>query len=214
MESRYRSAWARAHAAGRLSANELLRAMVAQARNARREVWPRERRRDEVGKGSGFENCSRGTAALSRWNRRSIAGMSQRLRARNIDPTGHTRLPRYARGKAGIVVGTTGYISFPTPTPNSRVRTPARYSVRLPHESCGATRFTARLGSISTCGMTTLNAPDPTIRAERLSDLPRLPATKAALCLPSHGGAGVRDRRATLRARIFHVEGMGRDACR
>lgn len=29
--------------------------------------------------------------------------VGQRVRARNIHPTGHTRLPRYARGKAGVV---------------------------------------------------------------------------------------------------------------
>ena len=27
----------------------------------------------------------------------------QRVRARNINPTGHTRLPRYVRGKVGVV---------------------------------------------------------------------------------------------------------------
>lgn len=29
--------------------------------------------------------------------------VEQRVRARNINPTGHTRLPRYARGKAGTI---------------------------------------------------------------------------------------------------------------
>src|SRR5262249_7149647 len=30
--------------------------------------------------------------------------IGQRVRARNINPEGHTRLPRYARGKVGTVV--------------------------------------------------------------------------------------------------------------
>ena len=37
----------------------------------------------------------------------------QRVRARNIHPTGHTRLPRYARGKVGAVVEDRGVFVFP-----------------------------------------------------------------------------------------------------
>ena len=37
----------------------------------------------------------------------------QRVRARNMHPTGHTRLPRYARGKAGTVVVDRGVFVFP-----------------------------------------------------------------------------------------------------
>jgi nitrile hydratase beta subunit len=36
-----------------------------------------------------------------------------RVRARNINPEGHTRLPRYARGKTGEVVRDHGVYSFP-----------------------------------------------------------------------------------------------------
>jgi nitrile hydratase beta subunit len=36
----------------------------------------------------------------------------QRVRARNINPTGHTRLPRYARGKTGIIVRDHGVFAF------------------------------------------------------------------------------------------------------
>jgi nitrile hydratase subunit beta len=39
--------------------------------------------------------------------------VGQRVRARNINPVGHTRLPRYARGKAGIVVRDHGVYVFP-----------------------------------------------------------------------------------------------------
>ena len=37
----------------------------------------------------------------------------QRVRARNIHPTGHTRLPRYVRGKSGVVVRDHGVYVFP-----------------------------------------------------------------------------------------------------
>jgi nitrile hydratase subunit beta len=36
----------------------------------------------------------------------------QRVRARNINPTGHTRLPRYARGKPGIIMRDHGVFVF------------------------------------------------------------------------------------------------------
>jgi nitrile hydratase len=39
--------------------------------------------------------------------------VGQRVRARNINPAGHTRLPRYARGKAGVVVRDHGVFVFP-----------------------------------------------------------------------------------------------------
>ena len=114
VEPRYRPICARGHASGRLPADELLRALAAQARAARGEV----------------RICVRGTSCRaarpapgsperirsSHWQRptvrqnRGIASsqdpkvpprfkVGQRVRARNINPTGHTRLPRYARGK-------------------------------------------------------------------------------------------------------------------
>ena len=39
--------------------------------------------------------------------------MRQRVRARNINPTGHTRLPRYVRGKTGVIVRDHGVYNFP-----------------------------------------------------------------------------------------------------
>ena len=39
--------------------------------------------------------------------------VGQRVRARNINPAGHTRLPRYARGKIGIVTRDHGVYVFP-----------------------------------------------------------------------------------------------------
>jgi nitrile hydratase subunit beta len=39
--------------------------------------------------------------------------VGQRVRARNINPTGHTRLPRYARGKSGVIARDHGVFVFP-----------------------------------------------------------------------------------------------------
>ena len=39
--------------------------------------------------------------------------VGQRVRARNINPAGHTRLPRYARGKIGQIVRDHGVYAFP-----------------------------------------------------------------------------------------------------
>ncbi len=60
----------------------------------------------------------------SRWLSRGVASsqdpgvrpqfqVGQRVRARNINPVGHTRLPRYARGKTGIVTRDHGVYDFP-----------------------------------------------------------------------------------------------------
>ena len=44
---------------------------------------------------------------------RPLFKVGQRVRARNIHPTGHTRLPRYARGKEGVVTRDHGVYAFP-----------------------------------------------------------------------------------------------------
>jgi nitrile hydratase len=44
---------------------------------------------------------------------RPLFKVRQRVRARNINPTGHTRLPRYARGKIGVIVRDHGVYLFP-----------------------------------------------------------------------------------------------------
>jgi nitrile hydratase len=38
--------------------------------------------------------------------------IGQRVRARNINPEGHTRLPRYTRGKAGTVIRNNGLFAL------------------------------------------------------------------------------------------------------
>lgn len=56
----------------------------------------------------------------------------QRVRARNIHPVGHTRLPRYARGKTGVVQRDRGVFVFPDTNAQFLGENPQRvYSVRF-----------------------------------------------------------------------------------
>jgi nitrile hydratase len=58
--------------------------------------------------------------------------VSQRVRARNINPPGHTRLPRYARGKLGIVDRDHGVYVFPDTNSQNLGEKPQHvYSVRF-----------------------------------------------------------------------------------
>jgi nitrile hydratase len=58
--------------------------------------------------------------------------VGQRVRARNINPTHHTRLPRYARGKQGMIVRHQGIFVFPDTNAHSEGENPQHvYSVRF-----------------------------------------------------------------------------------
>jgi nitrile hydratase len=58
--------------------------------------------------------------------------VGQRVRARNINPTGHTRLPRYARGKLGTVHLDHGVYVFPDTNAHFLGEKPQHvYSVRF-----------------------------------------------------------------------------------
>ncbi len=58
--------------------------------------------------------------------------VGERVRARNINPLGHTRLPRYARGKAGLVVRDHGVFVFPDTNAHFLGENPQHlYSVRF-----------------------------------------------------------------------------------
>jgi nitrile hydratase subunit beta len=56
---------------------------------------------------------SRGIPSSQDPNVRPRFTVHQRVRARNIDPAGHTRLPRYVRGKTGVIVRDHGVYIFP-----------------------------------------------------------------------------------------------------
>jgi nitrile hydratase subunit beta len=58
--------------------------------------------------------------------------IGQRVRARNINPTGHTRLPRYARGKLGVIHLVHGVYVFPDTNAQFLGESPQHvYSVRF-----------------------------------------------------------------------------------
>lgn len=74
--------------------------------------------------GSGKATPMLTLATAARWLSRGIPSsrdpkvrpslkVGQRVRARNIHPAGHTRLPRYARGKVGVVFRDHGVYVFP-----------------------------------------------------------------------------------------------------
>jgi nitrile hydratase subunit beta len=55
-----------------------------------------------------------------------------RVRTRNIHPTGHTRLPRYARGRLGAIARDHGVFVFADASGEGRGKIPQRlYSVRF-----------------------------------------------------------------------------------
>jgi nitrile hydratase beta subunit len=57
---------------------------------------------------------------------------NQRVRARNMHPTGHTRLPRYARGKIGTIARDHGVFVFPDTNAHFQGENPQHvYSVRF-----------------------------------------------------------------------------------
>ena len=58
--------------------------------------------------------------------------VGQRVRGRNINPTGHTRLPRYARGKLGTIERDHGVFVFPDTNAHFQGENPQHlYSVRF-----------------------------------------------------------------------------------
>jgi nitrile hydratase subunit beta len=58
--------------------------------------------------------------------------VGERVRARNVHPTGHTRLPRYARGKVGTIERDHGVFVYPDTNAHSLGEKPQHlYSVRF-----------------------------------------------------------------------------------
>lgn len=65
-------------------------------------------------------------------NRKQAFGLGDKVRTRNINPQGHTRLPRYARGKAGEIVAVHGTHVFPDSSGNGKGEDPQwLYTVRF-----------------------------------------------------------------------------------
>jgi nitrile hydratase len=59
-----------------------------------------------------FRFLNRGIPSSLEPRVRPLFKVGQRVRARNLNPVGHTRLPRYARGKVGIVERDHGVYDF------------------------------------------------------------------------------------------------------
>jgi nitrile hydratase beta subunit len=87
-------------------------------------VTPEELESGRPAPGSGRETPALTLAMATAWPSRGLPSsrdasvrasfrVGQRVRARNIHPTGHTRLPRYARGKTGVVTRDHGVHAFP-----------------------------------------------------------------------------------------------------
>jgi hypothetical protein len=77
------------------------------------------------------------------------------VRARNINPSGHTRLPRYARGKPDASFATTACTRFQIPMPSIEAKSDSIFTrYVLKRASFGETRLRRAIRFISTCGRT------------------------------------------------------------
>ena len=75
---------------------------------------------------------ARGKAASRAVHAAPRAAAGQTVRTRNFHPAGHTRLPRYARGKVGVVVRDHGVFVFPDSNAHFLGENPQHlYSVRF-----------------------------------------------------------------------------------
>lgn len=71
--------------------------------------------------------------------------IGQQVRARNINPVGHTRLPRYARGRTGVVERDHGVQLFPDTEVYGRGENPQHvYSVRFAARELWGVQASAR----------------------------------------------------------------------
>jgi nitrile hydratase beta subunit len=89
---------------GFITPEELASGKAAAAGGAQTPALAAERVPAFVAKGS---PASRKSSSAPRFQ------PGQRVRARNLNPTGHTRLPRYVRGKAGTIDRAHGVFVFP-----------------------------------------------------------------------------------------------------
>ena len=128
-----------------------------------------------------------------------------------MHPAGHTRLPRYARGKRGFVERVHGAHVFPDSTPPGRARTRnGSTPCASPGPSCGARRRIRTSSSRSTPGRATLSLPDgPRRGRRRRSRRSRAATTARPVFSRALGGAGLRHDAGAPRARPVHLEGMG-----
>ncbi|HYR83795.1 MAG TPA: nitrile hydratase subunit beta [Terriglobia bacterium] len=78
------------------------------------------------------ENIRQGSPATRNVTAPALFEAGQKVRARNVHPAGHTRLPRYARGRTGTVVRDHGVFVFPDTNAHFLGERPQHlYSVRF-----------------------------------------------------------------------------------
>jgi nitrile hydratase beta subunit len=87
---------------------------------------------------------ARGAPAARASNARARFQQGQRVRARNLNPVGHTRLPRYARGRAGVIARVHGVFVFPDTNAHFQGECPQHvYSVRFEAQELWGEDFAA-----------------------------------------------------------------------
>jgi nitrile hydratase subunit beta len=93
---------------------------------------PIPRREDPV-RADGIANVIRsGVPASRKIRQRPRFAVGEKIVTRNLNPPGHTRLPRYARGKRGIIVGHHGAHVFPDANAHGLGENPQHlYTVRI-----------------------------------------------------------------------------------
>ena len=152
----------------------------------------------ETGRARGAIQRNASPFALRRWRRSCATGRNTRLDdksaqfkpgdrviARNIHPVGHTRLPRYARGRRGVIDRDHGVFIFADTNAASRDKKPQHlYSVRFAaRELWGPDAAPRATACTWTSGTTTLTRP------ERATSAPcrRSRATRRGRCSRRRG---------------------------
>jgi len=90
-------------------------------------------RREDPEKAQGFADALRmGKPATRKIRQKPHFAVGDKILTRNLNPRGHTRLPRYARGKRGIVVAHHGAHVFPDTNAHGLGENPQHlYTVRI-----------------------------------------------------------------------------------
>ena len=189
-------------------------ARVPHAGGARRRAWrgtSARRRRpagaacarsgaDDVPAAVGNRRAARIDAAVPRT---FTAG--DHVVAKNMNPIGHTRLPRYARGRRGVVDRDHGVFVFPdAAAAGKRTAAPAllQRAVRRPASS-GGRRHRSGTRSTSICSSRYL---EPGSTPADLAATSLAPARRGRPGVPrAVGGAGLRHDGGAPRARSFHL---------
>ena len=130
----------------------------------------------------------------------------------------HTRLPRYARGRVGVIECVRGCHVFPGQRRDRPGREPAvalHGGVRGPRivgrgRRSDAQGLDRRLGALSGAGMTAIDPIAARRAAEAVPGIPR--DARGAGVSRAVGGAGLRHGAGAARARAVHLDRVGRDA--